>query len=93
MSKRRVRSDKPVRLAKDILALLDEKRARGESYNKILRKELGMTEGGGTHYLLKHGYPMLTFATEEEAKGAAVVLAVRKKTKKLSEIVKTKEIL
>lgn len=75
--KSRPKKGKVIRLTPDLVTIIVEERTPGETYPEVIRRLLGLK--GDVRYVL----PSDIHETVADAKGAAVVRAVRKRQKKI----------
>lgn len=107
MSKRKQRGS-VIRVSEEIEKLLKKKRRKNESFDRLLRRLFCIDDGTmpADDYYLSENYPILLsfwvihgedgpmlFKTEADAKGAAVLMAVKAKTKKLARIIHMREVI
>lgn len=95
MSKARKRESKLIRISKNVLTLLDSKRGSG-SYDLILRRLLGLPGKKGES-AIKEYYLLLgankIFSEAADARGQALVRAVKLKQEKPERLVRVREVV
>lgn len=93
---RRAVTGKPVRLSNLMLNYLAPRMKGLRSYDAYLRKAFGLPDWRGNKQPLVEGYLEVTtgkfYVVEAEANGAAVVEAVKRKTKKVNKPLRMREI-
>lgn len=98
-AKRRKRQSRIIRISRDVDVFLNRARKHKGTYDAILRKLLGLDPKKGQAEPLKHywvipnGNDPVIYNTEAQAKGGAIVLAVKQHRKEAHPVIKVREVV
>ena len=95
----RKKKGRVVRLSKEVETYLSRKRKGSESFDSILRRVFGLPDRKGneqplkTYYVIDNGGKSPIIKRDKaEAKGEAIILAVRKDSKKTERVLTVREV-